>query len=199
VIDEAGRKLILQRNGQLGALVNTPGQILNEMDAVDRLVDGLGVAVNSARKKLGKSLVSQVEAFWNEWKAFYGRNKGLGARLWGGVYEQTIAYRDRAMQWQARLQKAGADVTPDQIAPPPDPNHQVLVYIGIGVVALIGLSIAAKLIHTIVLGNSELGQTGRSRRGRARERRWTLAEAEDAAISLMDAKRRRRKRSRRAS
>lgn len=179
-LDPAGLRLIAERNGvQLGALINTPGQILNEMDSVDRLVDALGVAVNQQRAKLGKTAAKQFEAFWNEWKAFYARNKGLGARLWGGTWEQTIAYRDRATQWQERLGKAGAEVTPDRIAPPDDgATMKIVKYLGIGAAVLIGLFTAGKLIHTIVLGRASLG---------------TLGAAENAAIALMDAQRRRRR------
>jgi hypothetical protein len=180
-LDPEGLRIIAERNGvQFGALVNTPGQILNEMDSVDRLVDGLGVAVNQQRAKLGKTVVKQFEAFWNEWKAFYVRNKGLGARLWGGTWEQTIGYRDRATQWQERLGKAGAEVTPDRITPPDDGSTtKILKYIGIGTAVLVGLFIAGKLVHTIVLGRSGIG---------------TLGAAEAAAVALMDAQRRRRRR-----
>ncbi len=159
-LDPAGLRLIAERNGvQLGALINTPGQILNDMDSVDRLVDGLGVAVNQQRAKLGKTVVKQFEAFWNEWKAFYARNKGLGARLWGGTWEQTMAYRDRATQWQERLGKAGAEVTPDNLAPQPDATKSLFMKIGIGVAVLAGLFIAGKLVHTIMFGGAAASGT----------------------------------------
>ena len=53
MIDDAGRQIIAARNG-LGALINTPGQILNELEAVNRLVDGIGVErrVRVAREHL---------------------------------------------------------------------------------------------------------------------------------------------------
>jgi len=184
VIDEAGRQIILERNGQapyqqLGALINTPWAIRNEMETVNRLVDSLGVTVN-ASPKLSKSLVRQFSDFWNEWKAFYANNQSLTARFFEGSYDQTLAYRDRAMQWQARLKKAGADVTPDQIVPPSS-GSKTLTYIGIGAVVLVGLFIAGKLVHTIMLGDGELQGAKKSRSDRS----WTLRAAERAAIAIM--------------
>lgn len=178
MIDEAGRRLIAERNG-LGAFV-LPPEIRNEMNAVNQLVDGLGVSVNERRGKLPASTVKHFEQFWNEWKVFYARN----ASSWsGGVYDQAVEFRRRAVEWRDRLAKAGADVTPEQLAPAKDLMKDVLIKVGIGVVVLTGLFIAGKLVHTIVLG----GVTG------------SLGEAEAAAVALMDAQRRRRRASHRRS
>lgn len=62
---------------------------------------------------------------------------------------------------------------------PDDPRKQKwITYAVVGTVALVGLFIAGKLIHTIVLGRSGLG---------------TLGAAEAAAVALMDAQRRHRR------
>lgn len=181
-IDEAGRRLIAQRNGQsLGAGIVLPTTIRNEMDAVNQLIDGLGVAVNERRGKIAASTVKHFEQFWNEWKVFYARN----AASWSGsVYDQAVDFRRRAVEWRDRLAKAGADVTPERLAPAEDTTKSVLMKIGIGVVVLTGLFIAGKLVHTILLGRSGLG---------------TLGDAESAAVALMDAQRRRRRASRHRS
>jgi hypothetical protein len=142
---------------QFGAIINTPGQILNAMNVVDRLVDSLGISVNAQRAQLPKNIVTQFEAFWNEWKAFYSANKGLGSRLWEGTYEQTVAYQGRAADWQKRLAKAGADVTPDSPSsdkPLPSDPMKILTYVGIGTVAIITLFTIGKLVHTVVLGEA---------------------------------------------
>lgn len=175
--DEATR-IIRERNGrasQLGSVVNTPGQILNAMNVVNRLVDSLGVSVNSQKGRLSKTLVSQFAAFWNEWKAFYNANNGLWARLWQGTYEQVLAYQSRAAEWQQRLAKGGATVTPDVPTSdkPPTTATDVVMYVSIGVVAVVGLVLVTRLARSVSLGRAQ------------------LADAEKEAIQIAGAKKRR--------
>lgn len=178
--DPEAQRILAARNGNLGSIVNTPGQILNAMNEVDRLVDSLGTAVNAQVAKLPKTIVMQFSAFWNEWKAFYRDNSGLWSRFWEGTYEQTLGYQTRAVEWQKRLAKAGATVTPDAPASdkPPTTPGQVLMYVGLGVAALVGLVLVTRLVSGVGLGNS------------------ALAEAEDAAVAIAES-RRRKARSRR--
>jgi hypothetical protein len=167
---EALRIVAARNGGRLGSVVNTPGQILNAMNVVDRLVDSLGVAVNAQAAKLPKNTVKQFADFWNEWKKFYQDNSGLWSRFWEGTYEQTLAYQARAVEWQKRLGKAGADVTPDAPSsdkPAASPT-QVLMYVGLGVAVLVGLVLVTRLVSPAV----------------------ALAEAEDAAVAIAEAKRR---------
>jgi hypothetical protein len=68
---------------------------------------------------------------------------------------------------------------------PTDPKKRTwILYAGVGAAVLVGLFIAGKLIHTIVLGRSQIG---------------TLGAAEAAAVALMDAQRRRRRAARHGS
>lgn len=188
-LDDAGRQLMAERNG-LGSVINTPGQMLNAMNVVDRLVDSLGVAVNAQMGHLPKKLVSDFAAFWNEWKAFYAANKSWTSRLWEGTYEQTLAYQARAVEWQKRLTKGGADVTPDvptsDKPTAPTDTGTVLKYVGAGVAALVFLFVAGKLVHTILLG----GSSSREVEGDA------LLEAEEAAAAIMGARLRKPRRKR---
>lgn len=207
MIDNAGRQLILQRNGlgaDRGDVFFSPDEVANEQLQVNTLVDSLGVDVNAHASRLPRAVVTGFGQFWTEWKAFYKARSGFFARHERSTYEKTLEYRAQATTWQQKIAAAGKKVGVALTALPLQKGAQdgdadqsqttkILKYVGVGTLLLVGLLIAGKLVHTIMLGEGALGQSGRGRT-RRRERRWTLAEAESAALALFEKRRARRRR-----
>ena len=81
----------------LGALVTTPGDIKEEIDAADaeaRALDN-AIAASPARKEF-KDVWA---ASFAEWRKFYDAHKNLADRLWTGDYPVAREYRRRIEDW----------------------------------------------------------------------------------------------------
>lgn len=196
-LDPAGLRLVAERNGfgaNRGDFFFSPDEVANEQQQVNTLVDSLGVDVNANAARLPRAIVSGFGQFWGEWKAFYKARSGFFARHERSTYEKTLEYRAQAVAWQQRIaaagKKAGVELTSlplqkgSQDSGDQDQTTKILKYVGIGTAVLVGLFIAGKLIHTIVLGRAGVG---------------SLGAAEAAAVALMDAQRRRRRAGRQRS
>jgi len=162
----------------------SPDEVKNEQEQVNNLVDSLGVDVNANSGKLPKRVVAGFSQFWNEWKAFYKANNGFLARHERGTYEKTLEYRAQAANWQKQIIKGGVQTTalpPLHTSQPGEDNQgkddkvtKILKYVGIGTLVLFGLGLAAKLVHTVMLGRAQ------------------LAEAEEEAIQIADSSKRKK-------
>ena len=188
MIDADGRALIAKRNGgQLGGRGDfffSPDEVQNEQEKVNRLVDSMGVDVNAQQAKLPATVVRGFAQFWNEWKHFFADRSGWLARHERSTYEQTLQYRDQAEAWRKKLQKVGADLAAGQVAPAKpsqSDGNKVLIYIGVGAIVLVGLVLAAKIAHTVALGDSESG-----------EEDFDVDAAEAEALAIVEKKRQKR-------
>lgn len=182
----AARLIQSVRGGQMlgasrGDFFFSPDEVQNEQEQVNRLVDSLGVDVNANAGKLPARITNGFVQFWNEWKAFYKDRSGFLARHERSTYEKTLEYRAQATSWQAQLKKAGAQLTALSLQKggqsgdgETDRTTKILKWIGIGTAVVFGLGLAAKLVHTVMLGAAELG------------------EAETTAMAIADAARNKR-------
>lgn len=187
-IDADGRALIDKRNRQLGAgrgdFFFSPDEVANEQEQVNRLVDSLGVDVNAQQAKLPATTVRGFAQFWNEWKHFYADRSGWLSRHERSTYEKTLQYRDQADAWRKKLAKAGADLAAGQVTagkPPQSDGNKVLIYIGVGAIVLVGIVLAAKIVHVVALGDSEPG-----------DEEFDADAAEAEALAIIEKKRQKR-------
>src|SRR5262245_52814996 len=95
----------------LGALVVTPGSMLDEMNTVDALIRQLDIDVqaSSVRQPFKSAFIS----FRDEWRRFYAEHESWLGRMWGAVYEKILDFRRRAEEWrQAFLREGGTTAVP---------------------------------------------------------------------------------------
>jgi hypothetical protein len=106
----------------LGAIVVTPGQMLDEMNAVDKAVDELAIRITQQFTGAGTNTlwVNAWTRWRQEWKQFYSDHQDWTARLFYGTYEKTLEYRSKLADWRTQFeQMQGQSVGPSLSPLPP--------------------------------------------------------------------------------
>ena len=103
---------------EVGALVTTPGDIKEEIDAADAEARALDTAIAASPAR--KEFKDGWAAFFAEWRKFYDAHKNLADRLWTGDYPVAREYRRRIEDWSlAFAREACWELTTPPRAPPP--------------------------------------------------------------------------------
>jgi hypothetical protein len=203
VIDKAGRQLIALRNG-LSAAPPADLSVLNRMQTnrQARAVLGVDAAylkrgyeaaanVNAIGSGIGtdamRSLLDQTnrraqqvyKTLPDDDAALSDLNHKKVVQVTQQTYENVSMVSSAADDLNRGLLGSLADVLSDQLPPWLRPSsgkgRDLALKIGIGVAVLVGLFVAGKLVHTIILGRST-----------------ALGAAEDAVMALANAQRRKR-------
>lgn len=182
-LDDAGRRLIAERNGLRAApaatlyqpgWVNTPGDIRTAAQQTDAFVEHLNTGIASSRAP--KAFRDAWNQFYGGWKAWYADAANHTLRKWltSDIQSQLVSYQQQAGSWAEQAKKYHVATAGPGPEAPTGGAQKVMMWIGISVVGLVVLGVVAKLVHTIMLGNA------------------ALAEAETTALALAEAKRRKR-------
>lgn len=139
------------------------------------VVQALDRALNTGTHHVAKDWFDGWSAFKGQWHDFYQNFSGIGhvtlKWLTSDLQSQLASYQQQVASWVEQAKKYNVK-TPGANTPNSEKGaSNTLMWVGIGVVALVGLGIAAKLVHTVLLGGAELG------------------EAEMMAMSIADAER----------
>lgn len=156
---------------------------MNAAKQTDDYVTAMQQAVDGVKSWVGKGAPSgsgaAFRAFYTNWKNFYANN--FSSRFTQLVHEATsdlqsslVNYQNQAADWGKKLKKWKVEVAATPTPSAPGGASNVLMYVGIGAVALVGLFIIGKLVHTVALGGA------------------ALEEAENEAMRLADEKKRKR-------
>ena len=108
---------IAEELGRRNALVQMPGDILDEMKTTHAIIEQLGRDVAGAGTAVPATFRSGWQAFAAEWRRFYDEHQSWLSRTWYASYEKTLEYRKRAADWRHKLEQLGGQTT----APPDDP------------------------------------------------------------------------------
>lgn len=214
-LDEEGRRIIAQRNGQqLGAskkqLSAEDAALLTRMRTNRQARAVLGLIAQYLRR--GYEIAQTVPSFISpidgtkmaaeSMRSLLDSNNRWAQKVYAAIPDDDAPVSDlnrkkvtlaltqtrsslalvssSADDLNRGLAGALADLLTDKLPPwlrPSAPTRDLALKIGLGVALLAGLFLAGKLVYRIMLG----GTTG------------TLGEAENAAVALMDAQRRRRR------
>lgn len=152
---------------------STPGDLTLAAQQTDAVVTALDSGV-AASKRVVKSVRDEWATFAAQWKQFFDSNLGPNASttlhwLTSNLQGQLVNFQQQVATWASKLAKYGVRTTGATPAEAPGGSRSVFVWIGIGVVALAGLFILGKLVHTVVLGGSN-----------------ALTAAEDEAMRISD-------------
>lgn len=112
---------IAAARGRRNALVQMPGDILDEMKTTHAIIEQLGRDVAGAAVAVPATFRSGWQAFAAEWRRFYDDHQSWLSRTWYASYEKTLEYRKRAADWRRKLEQLGGQAT----APPDDPPRPV--------------------------------------------------------------------------
>lgn len=136
----------------------------------------------SAHATVPKSVRDEFVPFAQGWSQFFETNLSSMPRVlknWAlsNLQGKLVAYQQQIAAWGARLKKylGSAAASAAGLKPGGGSAKNVLMWVGIGAVTLIGLFVIGKLVHTVALGNA------------------ALTEAEEDAIRIMDEKQRKRR------
>ena len=103
------------------AVVQMPGDILDEMKTTHAIIEQLGRDVAGAAVAVPATFRSGWQAFAEEWRRFYDEHQSWWSRTWYASYEKTLEYRKRAADWRRKLEQLGGQTT----APPDEPPRPV--------------------------------------------------------------------------
>jgi hypothetical protein len=183
VIDKEGYALILRRNGLQApdaalykpGWVNTPADIRNAVHQTDGYMQMLDTGIHAA-KRAPKAFVEAWAQFYGGWRTW---SADVAENTWtkwafSDVQSQLVSYQQQAGTWAAQARKYGVTIAGPAPEAPTGGATKVMMWIGIGTVGLVVLSVAAKFLHTILTGSV------------------ALAEAEETAMSIADSQRRKR-------
>lgn len=117
-----GRECTGRHNGtELGALIVTPGAMLDELNTVNNGVKQLDADISSS--KVREAFKKAWRDFTVEWKKFYDSKQGFFSRTWGATMEKTVEYRKRVDEWRAAFGREGGLTTgPTLNVPKPLPS-----------------------------------------------------------------------------
>lgn len=127
--------------------IATPGDILTEMDNVQREADTLDKDFDaySGSDPNFPAAKTAWKAFLADYKKFYDDNKGWTSRLWGSTKENTINYGNQLNDWRAKLKSfSGAKVTEPAVTDvqvrvdPTKTNYKPLLIGGLVILGLFG-------------------------------------------------------------
>lgn len=173
MIDQEGRRLILQRNGQMGAsLVYSPGVIKAEAETTNAVITQMSQDVN-ASPKVPTATRNAFGVFVAEWSSYY-QSISFVDRLLFSTMEKIQEFRKRAGDWRKLLQKAGAKfsspadkTTAAGVSLPQIPWKWILGGVG----AAVGLFFIVRIMKSSLSGAAQ------------------LAEAEEDAVRIAEMKR----------
>ncbi len=164
MIDEAGRRLIAQRNGnQLSAsLVYSPAAIKAEAETTNAIITQLATDVN-ASPRIPKANRDAFGTFVAEWVNFYKSSLSLVDRLWFSTMEKVHEFRKRAAEWRTLLTKKGlkASTPADKpVAPGIGPEAGKIPWMWIlgGASVLVGLFFVVRIVRGSMLGQAALAE-----------------------------------------
>lgn len=170
-VDDEARRIIAQRNGLRDAVVYTPSQAKAEADTVNAIITQMYQDA-VASPKIPQSYRNSFYAFCNEWVAFYQNHTSWLDRLWFANVDKISDYRKRAVTWRQLLSKHGfKPTTPEDTVPTSGIPWKWILLGGLGLVSVV---VVVRLVRTTMLGRIALG------------------EAEEAAMAIADAERRKR-------
>jgi len=164
-----------------GAL-SLPEDLWNAGQQTNDFINGMSAAVAAVTSWKGKNVPAgtgaSFDAFRKEWAEFYGNNLSSRPQLLAHAFTSNLSnnlrnYQEQAATWAKNLKKWGVAVP--GIAPAMAGGSNVFMWIGVGAVALVGLFVLGKFLHTVALGNAE------------------LTEAEDEAMKIADEKARQKR------
>lgn len=172
--------------GQLGAdatlyqpgAINTPFDLRTAAQQTDRFIAGLNDALQNV-KKVPLAWYQGWQKFFTEWQRFYANNfSGIVSTtahwLTSDLQSQLVNYQQQAGVWAKQAAKYKASAPGPGPEEPASDTKKTLMYVGLAVVGLGTLFLVAKLVHTAVLGGA------------------ALEEAEQTAVALADAQRRKK-------
>lgn len=157
--------------------------LLNAAKQTDDYVSAMQAAVDAVSNWSGKNVPAgsgqAFKTFYANWKNFYANDFGsrtsvLAHWFTSNLQGNLVNYQNQAADWGQKLKKWGVSV---QGAAPPGAaggGKNVMMWVGIGAVTLIGLFIIGKLVHTVAFGGA------------------ALEEAEEEAMRLADQKQRKK-------
>ncbi|MDX2023246.1 MAG: hypothetical protein SF187_23635 [Deltaproteobacteria bacterium] len=96
-------------SSELGALIVTPGAMLDELNTVNNGVKQLDADISAS--KVREAFKKAWADFTVEWKKFYDSKQGFFSRTWGSTMEKTIEYRKRVDEWRAAFNREGGLTT----------------------------------------------------------------------------------------
>jgi len=150
-------------------------------DAFMQMFNAVNANRSSAHPTIPKSVRDDFVTFAIGWNTFYQQNfsgtaiafKYFTTNLQGNL----VSYQQQIAAWGTKLKKyIGSDASSAAgLKPGGGSAKNVLMWVGIGAVTLIGLFVIGKLVHTVALGNA------------------ALTEAEEDAMRIMDEKQRKRR------
>ncbi len=160
MIDSEGRRLILERNGQLrSSLVYSPGVIKAEAETTNAIISQMALDVNTS-PKVPAATRNAFGAFVAEWTSYY-KSIGFLDRLVFSTMEKIQEFRKRAAEWRKTLQRAGA-----KFAAPSDKHSAAGVSLpqlpwkwilgGVGVA--VGLFFVVKIMRSSLSGAAQLAE-----------------------------------------
>lgn len=188
-LSAAERKIIFDR--QMGAAplyspgaINTPFDLREAAQQTDVFISSIQSSLQNA-KRVPVAWLNGWRAFYVNWTKFYATNfSGLlattGKWLTSDLQSQLVSYQQQAGTWADQAAKYKVTV------PGPHPQQdedssktkKTLMYVGVGVIGLVVLGVAAKLLHTVITGHLSGASSDAA-----------LAEAEEQALAIVDKKR----------
>lgn len=124
--------------------VKMPGAVLDEMKTTHEIIEQLGRDIDAS--PVDDRFKAAWRAFRTDWENFFGQHQGWTDRFWYATYEKTVEYRTRAADWRRDFEARGGKATGPKDTPPTLPAsgtswEKVLIGAGVGVGALVGLSL----------------------------------------------------------
>jgi hypothetical protein len=137
----------------------------------------------SAQPTIPKSVRDEFVPFAQGWSQFFETNLSSMPRVlknWAlsNLQGKLVAYQQQIAAWGTRLKRYLGSAAASAAGLKPGSGgsaKNVLMWVGIGAVTLIGLFVIGKLVHTVALGNA------------------ALTEAEEDAMRIADEKQRKRR------
>jgi hypothetical protein len=165
---------------------SSPSDLLNAgqqtNDAFMQMFNAVDANRSSANPTVPKSVRDQFVPFAIGWNQFFQQNFSnialVTARwLTSDLQTHLVSYQQQIAAWGEKLKKyIGADAGSAASLKPGSQGgaKNVMMWIGIGAVTLVGLFMIGKLVHTVAFGDAR------------------LEEAEDEAMRLLEEKKRKR-------
>jgi hypothetical protein len=128
----------------MGALVVTPGAMLDEMRTVDALIRQIEIDVKASSVR--QAFKDAFASFREEWRKFYAEHESWWGRMWGAVYEKILDFRRRAEEWRQAFLREGGNTAVPSVAPPgekPAISNAYLWLVGAGIGAWALASVAS--------------------------------------------------------